>query len=49
MDIILEAGLPHQQIPVDRLADVFKRTHLDKPVKLYENPKIDLMDIKGLN
>lgn len=45
MDIILEAGLPHQQIPVDRLADVFKRTHLDKPVKLYENPKIDLMDI----
>lgn len=45
MDIILEAGLPHQQIPVDRLANVFKRTHLDKPVKPYENPQIDLMDV----
>lgn len=44
MDIILQAGLPHQQIPVERLADVFKRTHLDAPVKPYENPQIDFAD-----
>lgn len=44
MDIILQAGLPHQQIPVERLADVFKQTHLDAPVKPYENPRIDFTD-----
>ena len=45
MDIILEAGLPHQQIPVDRLAEVFKQTHLETPVKPYENPLIDHKDV----
>ena len=45
MDIILEAGLPHQQIPVDRLAAVFKQTHLETPVKPYENPQIDHKDV----
>ena len=45
MDIILEAGLPHQQIPVDRLAEVFKQTHLEAPVKPYENPLIDHKDV----
>ena len=45
MDIILEAGLPHQQIPVDRLAEVFKQTHLEVPVKPYENPLIDHKDV----
>lgn len=44
MDIILEAGLPHQQIPVDRLASVFKNTHLYAPIKPYENPLIDHHD-----
>ena len=45
MDIILEAGLPHQQIPVERLSSVFEKTHLDTPVKPYENPRIDHQDI----
>ena len=45
MDIILEAGLPHQQIPVERLASVFEKTHLDAPVRPYENPLIDHQDI----
>ena len=45
MDIILEAGLPHQQIPVERLASVFEKTHLDAPLKPYENPHIDHQDI----
>ena len=45
MDIILEAGLPHQQIPVERLSSVFEKTHLDTPVKPYENPLIDHQDI----
>lgn len=44
MDIILEAGLPHQQIPVERLASVFEKTHLDAPVRPYENPLIDHQD-----
>lgn len=42
MDIILEAGLPHQQIPVDRLAYVLKNTHMDEPHRPYENPLIDM-------
>ncbi len=45
MDIILEAGLPHQQIPVERLSSVFEKTHLDAPLKPYENPRIDHQDI----
>ncbi|MCR5043436.1 MAG: type III restriction-modification system endonuclease [Bacteroidaceae bacterium] len=45
MDIILEAGLPHQQIPVERLASVFEKTHLDASLKPYENPRIDHQDI----
>lgn len=45
MDIILEAGLPHQQIPVERLASVFEKTHLDAPLKPYENPHIDHQDV----
>ena len=45
MDIILEAGLPHQQIPVDRLGSVFEKTHLDAPLKPYENPIIDHEDV----
>ncbi len=45
MDIILEAGLPHQQIPVDRLASVFENTRLAAPSKPYENPIIDHRDV----
>lgn len=45
MDIILEAGLTHQQIPVERLASVFEQTHLDAPQKPYENPLIDHQDL----
>ncbi|MBP3826440.1 MAG: type III restriction-modification system endonuclease [Prevotella sp.] len=45
MDIILEAGLPHQQIPVERLASVFEKTHLEAPLKPFENPKIDHKDV----
>ncbi len=45
MDIILEAGLPHQQIPVERLASVFEKTHLGAPLKPYENPHIDHQDV----
>ena len=45
MDIILEAGLPHQQIPVDRLGSVFEKIHLDAPLKPYENPIIDHEDV----
>ena len=45
MDIILEAGLSHQQIPVDRLGSVFEKTRLTTPLKPYENPLIDHQDI----
>ena len=42
MDLILEAGLPHQQIPVDRLAQALKHTPMDEPKRTYENPIMDL-------
>ncbi len=38
MDIILQAGLPHQQIPVDRIAHVFSRTQIEPPRQLHQNP-----------
>ncbi len=44
MDIILEAGLPHQQIPVERLAQALKNTPMDEPQRTYENPIMDLKD-----
>lgn len=44
MDIILEAGLPHQQIPVERLAQALKHTPMDEPQRTYENPIMDLKD-----
>ena len=44
MDIILEAGLPHQQIPVERLTQALKHTPMDEPQRTYENPIMDLKD-----
>ena len=42
MDIILEAGLPHQQVPVDRLAYVLTQTPIRAPERTYENPVMNL-------
>lgn len=44
MDIILEAGLPHQQIPVERLAQALKHTPMREPQRTFENPIMDLTD-----
>ena len=40
MDIILQQGLEHQQIPVERIAHVFKGAQIVSPQKGYENPTL---------
>ena len=40
MDIILQQGLEHQQIPVDRIAHVFKGAQIVSPKRGCENPSL---------
>ena len=44
MDIILQQGLEHQQIPVERIAHVFSNSHVAPASKSYENPMPDYGD-----
>lgn len=46
MEIKYQSGLEHQQKAVDAIVKVFDDVILDKPVQLYENPKVDLSDSK---
>ena len=44
MDIILQQGLEHQQIPVERIAHVFSNSRVAPASKYYENPMPDYKD-----
>ena len=44
MDIILQQGLEHQQIPVERIAHVFSNSRVSPASKYYENPMLDYGD-----
>lgn len=44
MDLILEAGLPHQEAAVKAVCDVFKDMYFATPRFSYANPTIDLSD-----
>lgn len=44
MELILQDGLEHQQIPVDAIGDVFKDVEIGAPSQFYENPEIGLYD-----
>lgn len=44
MDIILQQGLEHQQIPVERIAHVFSNSRVTAASKYYENPMPDYKD-----
>ena len=46
MEIKYQRGLEHQQKAVDAIVKVFDEVMIDKPVQLYENPKVDLSDVK---
>ncbi len=42
MELILQPSLPHQQIGVDAVADVFANTTIKPPAMFYANPEITL-------
>lgn len=46
MELILQTGLEHQQIPVDAIGDVFDGIRVSSPNQFFENPIIDLQDEK---
>ncbi|HHV42889.1 MAG TPA: type III restriction-modification system endonuclease [Clostridiaceae bacterium] len=46
MELILQQGLPHQQEAVDRLSQVFEGVGIYRPRYYFENPTIDLQDIR---
>lgn len=46
MELILQTGLEHQQIPVDAIGDVFDGIRISSPNQFFENPIIDLQDEK---
>ncbi len=41
MELILQTGLEHQEIPVKAVADVFDNVHIGNPNQYYENPILD--------
>ena len=41
MELILQTGLEHQEIPVKAVVDVFETEHFGKPNQYYENPILD--------
>ena len=44
MDIILQQGLEHQQIPVERIAHVFSNSRVTPARRYFENPMPDYKD-----
>lgn len=46
MELILQTGLEHQQIPVEDVAEVFKDVRISSPSQFFENPAVDLSDMK---
>lgn len=46
MELILQQGLPHQQEAVDRLNQVFEGVGVYRPRNYFENPAIDLRDVR---
>ena len=41
MELILQTGLEHQEIPVKAVADAFDNVHIGNPNQYYENPILD--------
>lgn len=41
MELILQTGLEHQEIPVKAVADVFENIHISPPNQYFENPILD--------
>lgn len=46
MEIKYQSGLEHQQKAVDAIVKVFDEVSFDTPAQLYENPKVELSDIR---
>lgn len=46
MEIKYQSGLEHQQKAVDAIVKVFKDVQFAKPTQLFENPLLDLSDLK---
>jgi len=46
MELILEKSLEHQQNAVDAVADVFAGVRIDPPATYYENPVLDVADVR---
>lgn len=44
MELILQTGLEHQEIPVKAVADVFNNVSIGSPNQYYENPILDFSD-----
>lgn len=45
MEIRLQQGLEHQQLPIEALTRVFEEVETEEPNSYYENPTIDLTDV----
>lgn len=46
MELILQTGLEHQQIPVDSICDVLSGVFMKRPDPYYSNPELDLKDVQ---
>ena len=46
MELILQTGLEHQQIPVDSICDVLSGVFMKRPELYYSNPELDLKDVQ---
>jgi type III restriction enzyme len=44
MELILQDGLEHQQIPVEAVANVFDKVDINTPERFYENPTVNIND-----
>lgn len=49
MELILQKELPHQQKAIDAICSVFDGVRITAPTKIYENPGLDLSDLKLLS
>lgn len=46
MELILQHNLPHQQKAIDAVSSALDGVHITQPTQFYENPHIDLSDVK---
>ena len=46
MELLLQKDLPHQQDAVDAVCKVFDGVYFELPKQFYENPRLDLHDVK---